>query len=55
MHDGNFLAETLTSSSGTGQVFDSEYSNNSTSDIDISGLLEHLDPNLWKGSNSSVS
>ena len=39
--DDEFLAETLASSSGTGQVFDSGQSDTSTSDIDIFALLNH--------------
>ena len=38
--------ETLASSSGTGKVFDSEHSDDSTSDIDISALLNHVDQKL---------
>ena len=41
--DNEFLAETMASSSETGQVFDSEQSDTSNSDIDISA---HLDQNL---------
>ena len=37
--DDEFLAETLALSSGTGQVFDSEHSDVSISDIDISALF----------------
>ena len=44
--DDDFLAQTLASSSGTGQVFDSEHSDDSISDIDISGLLNHSDQKL---------
>ena len=36
----------LAPSSGTGQVFDSEQSDSSVSDIDISALLDHSDQNL---------
>ena len=46
MKDDDFLAETLASSSGTRQVFDSEHSDDSISDIDISALLNHLDQKL---------
>ena len=44
--DDEYLAETLALSSGTGQVFDSEQSDTSTSDIDIYALLDHSDQNL---------
>ena len=44
--DDDFLAHTLASSSGTGQVFDSELSDDSISDIDISAFLNHSDQKL---------
>ena len=45
MKDEEFLAESL-ASSGTGQVFDYEHSDDSTSDIDILALLNHSDQKL---------
>ena len=42
----NFWQRPLDSSSGTGQVFDSEQSDTSTSDIDISALLDHSNKKL---------
>ena len=44
--DHEFLAETMAASSGTGQVFDFEHSDDSISDIDISALLDHSDQKL---------
>ena len=41
-----FLAESLASASGVGQVFDSELSDDSNSGHDISALLDHLDKKL---------
>ena len=46
VEDDEFLAETFASSFGTGQVSDSEHSDNSLSDIDISAPLNHTDPKL---------
>ena len=46
VRDEEFLAETLASSSGTGQVFDSEQSDTNTSDIDIFAILNRSDQKL---------
>ena len=45
----------MASFTGTGQVFDSEHSDDSISDIDISALLDHSDQKLSLPSTHSVN